>query len=497
MNQCQFDNISSKFSQQISNRLDIDLSKLASGSREILQFFLRNRTVDASIFLSANFSEAFNAASDLIVAEPQSRLKIINVVAEIFGTASFIRWKKVRDFDADSREIFDRFVFPLVELELIGGRPSLDPDLPIGKEILYLPNVSPFVETVANGKSAKEFIYSYVKAFAVNKANARLSVGISAVNARDDFGALKFGSSFESEGLQGFYYKDFATLKKVINLSRPKIIIFDYFNYPWNMLPRLFPQIRFAYRSLGFNLFATINCNTIIGGKTDSSLPALGVYAQDRFQKIGSKLNVISIPRVIVSRAEVLRSGLNTRNTALARETLEIHADCVRLGTLCRSTKISHRFVQLVVKLLRAEARAIFFAAGQGVSGLRTMFPSEILDRVFLFEEVASEEVLDFFDIYLETFPEHQGMAIVEALGRRPIVVSLNSTDAKHILLKERVADCVADSEINYFELVRRLIRDNSFRVELREAQARVRRGIFGDPEDNWSAIEQRLIHSG
>lgn len=496
MNEDEFNALSRKFLSALGGSFNEDFESLAVQAAQICQIFNARRELNTTIFRSASFDRLIEEAKKTVIRIPSSRLKLIDQLTRIFGSASFIHWKCLRDFEFDQREIFDKFVLPLIEIELVSAvDPPASNKLSRHPTVLYLPNVSPFSNGVANGVSANELIASYNSAYLEGKAESQLWVGSLAAGGRHELEVMPLGASFQADGLRGVYYRDYSALLRAIDLVRPDIILVDYFTYPWNVLPRLFPRTRFAYKSFGFNLFVTKNCTTIIGGRDDSSLHRLAAYAQEKLLSQEITLRVGHFPRLRVERGlAAKRPTVETEETKRAVRELSALKEVLIMGTLCRSTKISMDFISLVSELLRSESNVVFFAAGNGVGGLRSRFPPDVLNRVFLFNQIVSKDLLNLCDVYLETFPEHQGMSVVEALHTKAVVISLNNADARHVLLGERLAECVVSSRDEYLKLARRLVFDQSLRRRLRMLQAELLQRLFGDPADSWASVEQHLI---
>jgi glycosyltransferase involved in cell wall biosynthesis len=86
-------------------------------------------------------------------------------------------------------------------------------------------------------------------------------------------------------------------------------------------------------------------------------------------------------------------------------------------------------------------------------------------------------------------------MAVIEALDSGVPVVSLNSDNARHVLLNERLGECVVQSESDYVSLALSLINAEKRRA-LVMRQGAVVDAAYGEPSVIWQKIESFVLET-
>jgi len=483
-----------KMISAVENTSDlISLQKAANHSGDVLRCFVADRRVDSGSLFSIDFPSFFQKCSEIIHRDPARYMHIMQAACFFAGNLSFIRWKKISCFRADQLYIFNNFIRPVFYLDFCKETGKVIAPRVGRRSMLYLPNVSPLGVGIANSTSAREFISQYASANSKGYTENILFVGVEGKGVSAD--ALQFDFVDHCYGLRPFFYADFKGLTSFIMTSKPDVIILDYFTYPWNFLPRLFPETQFVYRSWGFNLFISRNCSLILGSTSESA--SVDLINSARALIPGFRIDHVRVPRSRVAKAVTTESHPRIRETIRITEAVRNQKSFYIFGTFCRGTKISRRFASAVSEILRYLPESIFIGAGTGVLDTLELFDEGIRNRVILFDNVEPEHVLKDIDVYLETFPEHQGMAALEALNHEVPVVSLNASDASHILLNERLAECVVGDVDSYVTLALALAQDHSRAQCVRNAQRRVAENAYEAPEMIWTkyerAIESRL----
>jgi glycosyltransferase involved in cell wall biosynthesis len=488
----EFERLSTNFSRIAVKSSALDLRTAANLAERILVSFNEDRSLDANEFLSARFDLLFNCAESAILDDPVKRIVVLESMTRIAGAASFIKWKKVSDLERDNRTIFESYVLPFFTLELASGGACRPQRADVSPVIVYLPNVSPFASGIANAVSAREIISAYSSAFEAGFSRLALYVGVSSSASRLDLEPVSFAAAGCPNFSRGFTYKNYSTLVSAIRFLRPSVVVIDYFTFPWNFLPRLFPSTRFIYKSFGFHLFLSAGCSFVIGGSADCTFDRLIGFAQRELAQFKTKVRSLTVPRIRVPRVE---SGQVVDVMLRAKKAIErIPKEGIVLGTLCRGTKISREYVDIVSCLLRLRDDVFFAAAGVGVRGTKQLFPEELANRVFLFDSLQPDVFLSRCDIYLETFPEHQGLAVIEAIECRVPVISLDSDEFKHTLLNERYGNLVVSSQAHYIQLAQVLVGDAEARIAAAEAQIKILDGAYATPIQVWEKIEAGIL---
>jgi hypothetical protein len=473
-------------------RIASDLESIQAVARDfnaVLSLFISNRRYGANFLFDQKYEAFFEACEKLVRNQDHSYLAVLQAAGSIAGGLSFIKWKTLSDLHADQLFIFDSFVLPLIRIEK-----KITPSIQSSTNaiFMYLPNVSPQAIGVANGKSAAEMLDQYCEAARANLAAVNLFVGVQGGKA-GQIEAWSFRDESYDASLRCFRYASFSELLSFVKVIRPHTIIIDYFSYPWNILPRLFPEIQFVYRSMGLNCFVARNCRLIIGNDNDSSFSAILGAMRSRLSSLDVFVESITIPRTRAPRAAAAPALSRVAETRRALSALGSCRNRHIFGTLCRGTKISQRYASLIEEILSREPGACFFGMGSGVPASSAFFSEKFKDRVFLFDDVEPSSVLDKVDVYLETFPEHQGMSVIEALSAGVAVVSLNAVNARHVLLNERLSECVAQTESDYVALALGLL-DPEMREDVARRQVKIVDLAYGEPVAIWKMIESVVL---
>jgi hypothetical protein len=155
--------------------------------------------------------------------------------------------------------------------------------------------------------------------------------------------------------------------------------------------------------------------------------------------------------------------------------------------TLCRSTKISKDYLNTIYSLLIAEPDLCFIAAGLGVRSLQ--FDQSFIGRLLLLDEILPESLLAFADIYIETFPETQGRAVVEAIEYNIPVIFLKNDNFTHTNLQDRSNFGLCKSDLEIVSLSISVLHDPKLRQDFLADQLKISGQFLCKPDNVWKTI--------
>lgn len=137
----------------------------------------------------------------------------------------------------------------------------------------------------------------------------------------------------------------------------------------------------------------------------------------------------------------------------------------VVFGSLCRLEKVTDEYLDTIKRLLIRIPDSILIIGGPNDQNRIKSYLAEngIQDRVFLPGTVDAHLYGKIFDIYLETFPFGQGMAVIEVMAKGVPAVKVKSPGMEAIEQKQRDQALLCENADEYIEKVERLLNDPEF----------------------------------
>jgi len=180
--------------------------------------------------------------------------------------------------------------------------------------------------------------------------------------------------------------------------------------------------------------------------------------------------------------AEVIRpaSDIQTRiamTEPLTKQAIGLESASTISATFGNLSKVSGRgYIRMLIEILKRFPKHFHLFAGSGsVKALRGALHSEgVLPRVRFLGHVGDiAPLLTAVDVYLATFPDPDGSAVLEAMGAgKPMVVLRDAPDSLYNSGAELVGlpDLIASTEFEYIEIAERLLGNSALRQKQGQA---------------------------
>jgi glycosyltransferase involved in cell wall biosynthesis len=282
------------------------------------------------------------------------------------------------------------------------------------------------------------------------------------------------------------FFREFRDLVNVIKSNNVEAVLYDYFTMPWVFLPLILNKVRFVYLSFGFNLVVFNHTKAILAyGKKDDIYES---YIRKNYQSHQSKLRWI--PGRIESTFPNLDPSREISSSALARiEAVRKNNDFVFVS-LCRGTKISHQFLEFLRRLIESNTSVGVIIAGPDVDRIEAPWTTEeSKNRVAFLDHTPPFHLLNVANFYIETWPEHQGHAVIEAMHFNVPVLSINGKECDHILLAERSRNSVYPDSATLLDAIPSFLADPNKTKTILDDQAEILREIYCDPMYFWQVF--------
>ena len=455
------------------------LSLNAALSNNASFVFNKNRQKEY-YYLSNYLVDYINIHAEVDLINYENKGDGLEKIIQIFSAAAFIKWKLLSDFSTDAIKIAKDLIIPINNIVKNAGIPSSysGGQKKINK-ILYFPQLHP-LGTHASSKSAKGIIETFAK----NKLNNNIEYSLFTFALNPSIDDNYHETQFYCEALQCnlilFEYKNFKCLPEIIGHINPDGIIYDYFTYPWTFIPYCYPKIKFLYMSFGFVPCIFDHTRSIVCFEIDKNT-----------ENFISNNSIIHSSGLKQFRARAELSILNINTTKDLNVTNKIENFRRRFKfiaiTLCRSSKISIEYLELIYSLLKSDSNLGFIAAGPGVGSIH--IDKEFFGQIILFDEITPECLYDVADIYVETFPEHQGRSVVEAFEANIPVIYLCNDSYTHTLLRERSVLGLCKSKTDLLSLSYLILNDFKFKSKFIDEQIKISNNFLCKPDKVWEII--------
>lgn len=462
--------------------MNIGLIKTAAGlAAHYMALFQSNRRDFEEPDL-INYLENFlrNSPSYLVGLPESDRSVAIESVFNIYSTIAFIRWKRLTSFYKDSFYIAENHITPINEIlgtrDLRGSNRS--------GVIAYLPNLNPLSLSSASCLGSRGIIESYTNSVA--KSNLGIQKFLVFIhNPHMEQGHAEIdGASLGFQTLATVvFFREFKHLVSVLKASNVEAVLYDYFTMPWVFLPLLLNDARFVYLSFGFNLAIFNHTKSILAyGKRDEVYES---YISTHHNAHHKKLRWI--PGRVESTFPNLDPKLKISPIALRKiEAVRKDNDLVFVS-LCRGTKLSRQFLDFLRRLIELNPNVGVIIAGPGVDKIEP--PVEVKgnkSRIAFLDQVPPFHLLNIANFYIETWPEHQGHAAVEAMHFQVPVLSINGKECDHILLAERSPNSIYPDSKTLLEAIPSLLNDSNKIRSILDDQEKLLKEIYCESMPFW-----------
>jgi hypothetical protein len=158
--------------------------------------------------------------------------------------------------------------------------------------------------------------------------------------------------------------------------------------------------------------------------------------------------------------------------------------------TLCRREKISADYLQFINNCLEAQENLIFVCAGPGVDSARNLIKSE---RAWFSPAVNPDSVLSLTDVYLETFPEHQGISPLDAMRSHVPVLCLHNSENQHLLLSRRPASGIRHSPDELVKTLKHFLSNDATKQKALAEQSSILTALESEEAEFWPTILNKL----
>ncbi len=404
----------------------------------------------------------------------------------ISSTTAFIDWKLLPDIDSGCVAVIESSIAPLNEITRALGVSkknikNIEKKL---KKILFLTQM----DLLANNGAAlvvRDVVTNFKNHVEPYATDIELSVGSfrAAPISKCVASSLNLGSSRIT--LQ--YFTALDAVSKYIELYKPDLVIFDYFLAPLTMLPYTSPEPFYAYFSHGFvplildNVDAILVHGGVVGEKTRGAMQELSPYHFN---------STVMLP-MAGAGCRRIDLGQTDNEGALIAAMASARVSGKKIAvTMCRREKISRQFIDFLEAGLDARQDLFVVCAGPGVEKCRGLISS---DRALFVGGVTPELILENADIYIETFPEHQGLSAIDAMRAGVPVLCLNNDENRHLLLSRRPASGVARSIQGLLNILSSINNDHLVCGRILSEQADILSGLAEEEARFWPTIFDQL----
>jgi glycosyltransferase involved in cell wall biosynthesis len=460
----------------------VSLKAVAAFAQQTLIDFISSGRSSEYLYFADFMADCIKRGCDNFPVDDSAFRKLDHLL-QIFGASAFIKWKHVRDFDQDAMSIAESMIVPIRDFYFKSGLAKNAAQTPVSMgRIDYVSNFDPLnFQGVATCFSVYNLLDSF-EDYLKTGADFKLRTFVRSVGVGAKLETVRHVC--QSGNTIGIVrHDDFNAVIRSMRETSPEYIFLDYFIYPYNLIPFLFPSSKIVYFGFGFSLFLFPGVSAIV---TQEKTPLISGFLEDRAPDLVERY--ICPPRIHSGTPNLdLRLP---ESSYVKSQIIDFRGRFDRLvGTLCRYGKISAGFIDAVEKILSDHHGVGFVIAGDGCPEILSKFNSRFAGRILALDRLPSFEILSVCDVYLETFPEHQGLAAVEAIKSGLPVVYLDSGDARHTLLSERSPLTRSPSVEQYTATVGRLLYSDPFRetVVLDQSRALAVRRMSG--ADYWNAV--------
>jgi glycosyltransferase involved in cell wall biosynthesis len=461
------------------------IKSVAALAAQCITYFQKNRR-DFDEPDLINHLETFLSKSPeyFLGLSENEKLAAMESFFNVYSTLAFIRWKRLTSFYKDSFYIAENYIDPLNKMlgyrDLSGSNRS--------GVVAYLPNLNPLSLVSASSLGSRGIVESY------SRSVAESDLGISKFlvfihNPSMENGHVEVeGASLGFDTLASIvFFREFKDLVSVLKASNVEAVLYDYFTMPWVFLPLVLSEVRFVYLSFGFNLAVFNHTKAILAyGKKDEIYESYICEHQ-----LNHKGKFRWIPGRVESTFPNLDPRLEISASALSRiEAVRRDNDFVFVS-LCRGTKISEQFLGFLRRLIETNSNVGVIIAGPGVDGIEASWKGADgnKNRIAFLDHTPPFHLLNIADFYIETWPEHQGHAVIEAMHFKVPVLSINGEECDHILLAERSPSSIFPDSDTLLEAIPSLLADSNRIDSVLDDQAKILKEVYCDPIYFWKVF--------
>jgi hypothetical protein len=352
------------------------------------------------------------------------------------------------------------------------------------KKILFLSQMDLLSNNGAAAVS-RDIVFNFKKYVEPGCSDIELQVG--SVRSSPGNKALAEGLGLSGSKIKAQYFSDLESLTEFLGEYQPDLVIFDYFQFPVIMLPYSVPGPLYLYLSHGFvplvldNVDAVLVYGGLVGKKTLTAMREASPRHLDA---------LVSLPMPGMG-AHRIDSRATSANEEVISKMAHARAGGAKIAvTLCRKEKISSEYLRFLEVSLRARHDLVTVCAGPGVGQCEGIITS---DRAWFSGAVDPMPFLANADVYIETFPEHQGLSPIDAMRADVPVVSLNNNENPHLLLSRRPASGIFDSTLELRAAISSIIDSGVKRDRILVEQAEILRELERIEADFWPSLFKKL----
>ena len=391
--------------------------------------------------------EISRSASILISRHGQEIIKKIGLFQTIYDLSAYLRWKTLDDLNTTAIEILESTILPtkkLFDLNFQNGRQKTK-----ARRVGFVPSTKlfPTQPSNANVTGALGLVDSFVEAKKSDTNDAELIIFHPIISQIDMIDASKKYNNIK-------YFTSFQDLVIKINESKLDYIVQDYFCFFQLYLAYNIKNIPFVHLDPGFLPFMISPVKKII------ALPAQRIFGRT-LDPSGRLIRYLDRPLA------------NEKNLSPRLERREITKLTFVFGALGRAEKIKNAYVNFIIEILDVYPKSKFSWAGARSDNIKKLFPEKYHDRIIIYGLMHAGKFLQTLDVFIETFPENQGYAVLDAFCMGVPVVSFDQlgTNAN---LSERLANMVVSTSEEALTIIDHLVKYKAFYGEIVVKQDRL-----------------------
>jgi len=384
-------------------------------------------------------SEIAKYASRIIEKYGELLISDQQLFGSLYNIATYIKWKCLTDLNTTALNIYHNTIIPTTKIMDKYFKPS-NTKIREPKNLAYVPSLPLFPRNFnnANQTAALGLIDCFIES---QNRESHLSVFIYKENA-------------PQLELRKYYSKiDFVICDSFLNLNNEiksrncDALIQDYFMWGQLILSYNFHHIPTIYLDPGFLPFFITPVKKII------SLPAQRNFVK-QFQNNSQRVSYIDRPYANIS------------NLVDLSKRKKFKQDSIIFGSLGRGEKLQKEYVDYVANILREVENSKFLWAGERSKEKINEFPLDVRERVDIYEPMVAGEFLKDIDIFLETFPENQGYAALDALHMKCVLITYDPKNT-NTNKSERIKDHIFNNLSDVIYFINQIIYDENKRAEL------------------------------
>lgn len=357
----------------------------------------------------------------------------------IYDIASYIRWKTLDDLNSTAIEILENVIEPTNKL--LFSQNFKSSNITELTRVAFIPSSGLFPRNFknANQTGAYGLVDSYISA--KNETNVELFVYVHSDGSKDP------RNNFYYENVKIYSFQSYAELISKIREDKIQTIIQDYFMWSNVVLTYNLSDIPSIHLDPGFLPYFFAPVKRVI------ALPAQRHFGQ-QIDQIGRRCRYLARPLA------------NAGHLAELSQRVEFNPKNIKLGSLGRGEKLTSEYVEFISSLLRRFENSKFLWAGDRALEKKNLFPADLQNRVEIYPFMNAGNFLSQIDFFIETFPENQGYAVLDALCMDCIVISYDPyfSNANR---SERLSEMMFADSDKFVNFLDSLIKNEALRSEI------------------------------